>query len=134
MTTTPPFAATRALAELLGRLSSPAEPTGPPPSLEALRPHRDDVLAIAALHGGTNVRVVGSVARGAASPSSDLDLLVRFAAETSLACLGQLNSDLEHLLGCVVDVIPELQRLPPSPESRREAALRERLDAEAIEL
>lgn len=37
---------------------------------------RDEVLALARQHGVYNVRVFGSVARGEATPDSDVDLLV----------------------------------------------------------
>ena len=43
-------------------------PTGPPPSLEALRRRRDDVMQIAARHDARTVSVFGSVARGDTGP------------------------------------------------------------------
>ncbi len=49
--------------------------------------------------------VFGSVARGDAQPSSDVDLLVSFEAGRSLLDLGGLIADLEGLLGCRVDVV-----------------------------
>jgi hypothetical protein len=51
-------------------------PTGPAPSLEALRRHRDDVMQIAARHGARTVSVFGSVARGDTGLHSDVDLLI----------------------------------------------------------
>ncbi len=37
---------------------------------------RDQIIRLVTEHGGANVRVFGSVARGAAGPESDIDLLV----------------------------------------------------------
>ncbi|MBI4799422.1 MAG: nucleotidyltransferase family protein [Desulfarculus sp.] len=49
--------------------------------------------------------VFGSVARGEASPGSDLDLLVEFAGEKSLLDLAHLKVELEEELGHPVDVL-----------------------------
>ena len=43
---------------------------------ELLKDRREDILRVAAQHGAHNVRVFGSVARGEATPDSDVDLLV----------------------------------------------------------
>jgi predicted nucleotidyltransferase len=40
-----------------------------------VRRHRRDLVAAAAAHGLTNLRVFGSVARGQDRPDSDVDLL-----------------------------------------------------------
>ena len=48
------------------------------PTLASLRARRDEILALAARYGAHNVRVFGSVARGEATPDSDVDLLVDF--------------------------------------------------------
>ena len=45
-------------------------------TLDELRQHRDEIYEIAARYGVSNVRVFGSVARGEADDSSDLDLLI----------------------------------------------------------
>jgi uncharacterized protein len=68
---------------------------------------RDEILAIAARHGASNVRVFGSVARGEAGSSSDLDLLVTFEPGRSLLDQVGLEQDLEELLGLRVDVVTE---------------------------
>ena len=80
-------------------------PTGPAPSLEALRRRRDDIVQIAARHGARTVSVFGSVARADTGPHSDLDLLVDTGAPQSLFKQAVLQSDLEDLLGCPVDVL-----------------------------
>lgn len=47
-----------------------------PPTLDDLRARRAEIIALAEQHGAYNVRVFGSVARGQASATSDVDLLV----------------------------------------------------------
>ncbi len=72
-----------------------------------LKAHRDEILEIAKLHGATNVRVFGSVARGEAGPDSDVDFLVDLESGRSLLDLAKLLVDLEHLLNRRVDVVTE---------------------------
>ena len=80
-------------------------PTGPALSLDALRRRRDDIERIVARHGARTVRVFGSVARGDAGPSSDLDVLVDMGDRQSLFAQAALQGDLEDLLGCPVHVV-----------------------------
>lgn len=74
---------------------------------ETIRQNRDTILQIAARHGAHDIRVFGSVARGDATESSDLDLIVRFEPGRSLFDHGGLMVDLEELLGVEVDVVSE---------------------------
>jgi predicted nucleotidyltransferase len=74
---------------------------------EQLRRHRETILSIARQHGAFNVRVFGSVARGDATPESDVDLLVKFEPHRSLLDQIKLQQALEDLLGCRVEVISE---------------------------
>ncbi len=74
---------------------------------ELLREKRDEILRIAARHGATNVRVFGSVARGEAGLSSDIDFLVDVGPGRSAFFPASLLADLEDLLGCQVDVLTE---------------------------
>lgn len=53
----------------------------------------------------SNVRIVGSVARGEDTESSDIDLLVDTAPGTTLFDIGGLHEDLVDLLGVPVDII-----------------------------
>lgn len=76
-------------------------------TLAGLRAHREAILALAARHGATNVRVFGSVARDGAGPDSDVDLLVEFAADRSLLDQIALIQDLKELLGHRVDVVSD---------------------------
>lgn len=75
--------------------------------IQALREKRDEILQIAAEHGARKVRIFGSVARGEADTSSDLDLLVEMEPGRSLLDLGGLLMDLQDLLGCRVDIVTE---------------------------
>lgn len=76
-------------------------------ALEEIRRLRREVLDIAARRGAGRVRVFGSVARGEATESSDVDLLVRFEPGRSLLDQVHLIRDLEQLLGVSVDVVAE---------------------------
>lgn len=75
--------------------------------IEALRSQKADILRLAALHGATNVRVFGSVARGDADESSDVDFLVDMGSGRSLLDLGGLLEDLREFLSQPVDVVTE---------------------------
>jgi predicted nucleotidyltransferase len=72
-----------------------------------IKSKRDEILALAARHGGRNVRVFGSVARGEAGPESDIDLLVTLESSCTLLDQIALWQDLEDLLGRKVDVVTE---------------------------
>jgi predicted nucleotidyltransferase len=74
---------------------------------ELLQTKREDIFKTARKYGASNVRVFGSVARGEADEKSDIDLLVDLEKGRSLLDLAGLLVDLEELLGCKVDVVPE---------------------------
>jgi hypothetical protein len=74
---------------------------------EFLNDKRDDVLRIAAKHGAYNVRIFGSVARGEATPDSDIDLLIEKGPTTSPWFPAGLVLELEESLGRRVDVVTE---------------------------
>jgi len=78
--------------------------TKQPPTLADLRARRDDILALAEQYGAYNVRVFGSVARGDATPESDVDLLVNLPPKFTLLKLSGLVRSLGELLGYKVDV------------------------------
>ncbi|HEX3530328.1 MAG TPA: nucleotidyltransferase domain-containing protein [Thermoanaerobaculia bacterium] len=73
--------------------------------IEELRGRKSEILRLAALHGATNVRVFGSVARGEADDRSDVDFLVDMGSGRSLLDLGGLLADLQELLSHPVDVV-----------------------------
>lgn len=81
--------------------------TNPTPTLEALRSRRDEIIALAGRYGAYNLRVFGSVARGDASPDSDIDLLVNFREGTSLFELSGFWQDLQDLLNYEVNILSE---------------------------
>jgi uncharacterized protein len=76
-------------------------------SLADMRRSRDTILAIAGRYGASDVRIIGSVARGDNTEASDVDLVVRFEPDRSLLDHGGLIMDLRELLGARVDVIDE---------------------------
>ncbi|MFO7651362.1 MAG: nucleotidyltransferase family protein [bacterium] len=90
-----------------------------------VRARREEILAIAARHGATSVRVFGSVARGDAGHGSDVDVLVEFEPGRSLLDHAALLLELQALLGCAVDVVT-VRGLRPR--------LREQVLAEAVAL
>jgi predicted nucleotidyltransferase/DNA-binding XRE family transcriptional regulator len=90
-----------------------------------VRRHRKDLIAVAAGHGVSNLRVFGSVARGEDRADSDVDLLADFPRELSLFGLGRLEADLEAILGTRVDLIPAADLKP---------GVRERVESDLIAL
>jgi len=71
---------------------------------DLLKEKREEIIRIAATHGARNVRVFGSVVRGEADDTSDVDLLVTLEPGTTLLDHAALILELEELLGCKVDV------------------------------
>jgi hypothetical protein len=76
-------------------------------TMEGLKARREEILRLANQWGARDVRVFGSVARGEAGPTSDVDFLVEFEPGRSLLDHGGLLMDLQELLGCEVDVVSE---------------------------
>ncbi len=66
--------------------------------------NREAIVRIAAKHGATQVRLIGSVARGQDSPDSDVDLLVTWSEGTSLLDQAAMTLELESLLCRKVDI------------------------------
>lgn len=66
---------------------------------------REQILSLARKHGAVAVKLFGSAARGEEAESSDVDFVVELEPGRSLLDLGGLQSDLERLLGCAVDVV-----------------------------
>lgn len=69
--------------------------------------HRVEILEIARRHGICNVRVFGSMARGDANDTSDVDLLVSLPPEQTGLALGALLMDVQDLLRRRVSVVTE---------------------------
>lgn len=72
---------------------------------DLLQEKREEILRIAEKHGARNVRIFGSVATGDATDTSDIDLLVDTAEQTSPWFPAGLVEELEELLGRQVDVV-----------------------------
>ena len=92
---------------------------------DVLKSKRNDILRLASQHGASHVRVFGSLARGEAGPSSDIDLLVQMEEGRSLLDLIELSQELESVLQRKVDILTD-DGLSPY--------LKERIQAEAIPL
>lgn len=66
---------------------------------------RVEILDICRRNGASIVRIFGSVARGEAGDSSDVDFLVELEPDRSLLDHIGLQQELEDLLGVKVDVV-----------------------------
>ena len=64
---------------------------------------RDDILRLASEYKAYNVRVFGSVARGEATPASDVDLLVELSRPLGFEFV-TLADHIENILGRKVDL------------------------------
>ena len=84
--------------------------------------HRREILALAERRGIRDVRVFGSMARGDADKTSDVDLLVTLPRGRTGLALGGLLMDVQKLLRRRVEVLTERALHP---------ALRERILREA---
>ena len=87
------------------------------PIIDDIRAHREEIIRIAARHGGSDIRVFGSVARGEPGDRSDVDLLIRLDEQRSLLDRIAMMNDLEDLLGRPLDVVNE-SALHPSLRGR----------------
>ncbi len=66
----------------------------------------EEIKTIAAQHGAFNVRVFGSVAKGEATPNSNLDLLVDYDLDKISPWFPvRLIRDIENLLNIKVDIV-----------------------------
>jgi predicted nucleotidyltransferase len=81
--------------------------TQQPPTLEALRHKRNEIMTLATRYGAFNIRVFGSVARGDATIASDIDLLVSFRRGVSLFEVSAFWQDMQGLLGYPLNIISE---------------------------
>jgi len=84
---------------------------------EALAAKREKILAIAAAHGASNLRVFGSVAKGVDKEGSDVDLLVAIRPGISLFQYVGLQLDIQEALGVRVDLCTE-EELHPRLKAR----------------
>jgi len=94
-------------------------------TLNFLQSKRTEILALAAKHGASNVRLFGSVIRDEDRDGSDVDFLVDMQENRSLFDLIGLQQDLEKAIGRKVDL------LTPNGINRY---LKDRILAEAVPL
>ncbi|MGG6237239.1 nucleotidyltransferase family protein [Nodosilinea sp. AN01ver1] len=92
---------------------------------ERLKVERANILNLAKKYGAYNVRIFGSVARGEADSTSDVDFLVEMESGRSLLDLGGLLMELQELLDCSVDIVTD---------KGLRTKIRERVLAEAVPL
>ena len=71
----------------------------------ALQEIKDIVIPIAKTYGVSKVEVFGSYARGDANENSDVDIYIEKGKLRSLLEYFSFVNDLEHSLGCHVDVV-----------------------------
>jgi predicted nucleotidyltransferase len=71
---------------------------------DTIRENREAIIRVAAGHGATQVRLIGSAARGEARTDSDIDRLVTWSEGTSLLDQAAVMLELESLLGRKVDI------------------------------
>lgn len=74
---------------------------------EIIQDRKEQILALAAKYGASNVRIFGSVANGTADEKSDIDFLVDMKKDRSLFDLGGLLMELQELFNRKVDVVTE---------------------------
>jgi len=74
---------------------------------EIIQDRKEQILALAARYGASNIRIFGSVANGTADENSDIDFLVDMEKGRSLFDLGGLLMDLQELFNRKVDVVTE---------------------------
>ncbi len=74
---------------------------------EALEQHRDELKALAAEYGLSNVRVFGSAGQGMDTTQSDLDILVTRSPSVGLLTIADFAFAAEQLLGVPVDVVTD---------------------------
>jgi predicted nucleotidyltransferase len=89
-----------------------------------LKEKRQEILRIAAMYGGRNVRVFGSRARDEARPGSDFDFLLDLDSDRSLLDIVAIKQDLEDMLGRQVDVLTEAAISPYLREDVLKEAVR----------
>jgi uncharacterized protein len=77
-----------------------------------LHSRREQLLAIAARHGATNLRLFGSVLRHEERPDSDVDLLIDMAEDRGFSDYLALVEELEDALSRRVDVVIERSLSP----------------------
>jgi predicted nucleotidyltransferase len=79
---------------------------------EIIERNRDAIRAVVNKYGCSNPRVFGSLARGEATESSDIDFIIDAGETTSLFDLSGIHYELAQLLKTRVDLVTSRQ-IPP---------------------
>jgi hypothetical protein len=87
--------------------------------LQTLRDHQAELRAM----GVKSLAIFGSVARGEATPESDVDILVEFSKSIGLFEFVRIKAQIERMLGREVDMV--------TPDAIR-PSMRDRILREAI--
>ena len=69
--------------------------------------YQSSILNIATQRNIENIRIFGSLVRGDNNHKSDIDFLVHLKPEADLLDLSGFHLDMEELLNCRVDVVPD---------------------------
>jgi predicted nucleotidyltransferase len=88
----------------------------------ALGQHKEEVRKVLERFHVKNPKVFGSVARGEDTEKSDIDILIEVDKDISYYELAQIETELEAILGCRVDVVTRAC-LAPDVAERAEADL-----------
>ena len=92
---------------------------------QKLRKYRRHLHDAAREHGVRRVRVFGSLARGEATPTSDIDLLVDLEPDRTLLDLAAFRREAQEILGVPIDVA--------TPDMLKER-IRTQVESEAVPL
>jgi predicted nucleotidyltransferase len=112
----------------------------PPLTLSDLHDRRSDIEDVAARHHATNIRVIGSAARGDSDELSDVDLMVDMDPSHKLngfAYFGELDrleKELTALLHCDVDVVDAAGILANAQLLTSSAHIRDNMMCDAVVL
>ena len=74
---------------------------------EIIQEKKEQILALAARHGASNIRIFRSVTNGTADQDSDINFLVDLEKGRNLFDLGGLLADLQQLFERNVNVVTE---------------------------
>lgn len=77
------------------------------PTWSEIQKRKPEITALGRKFGVSNIRVFGSVARGTANESSDIDLLIWVDAKRSLLDVIGFEQGVADLLGAKVDAVEE---------------------------
>jgi uncharacterized protein len=75
--------------------------------MDFLQTKEADILTLAARQNAYNLRICGAMAQIASPHPPDLDMLVEIARSQTFFDLLGFGQDLEDLLGCKLEVIPD---------------------------